>query len=342
VYARIGEVYAQVERYEPWCFGTESLADIAVLSANIDPWETIINESDRGALHVLEQLKQQFHFIDTGADLAPYAVVILPDAVPVDATLATRLRDYLAGGGSLLISDQSGLDAASGDFALADVIGVRYQGAAPFAPDYLALEDALSAGIEPMPHVCELPGALVAAAPGAEVLARSGAPYFNRTWQHFNSHQYTPMDTVTDAPVIVQNGRALDVARPLFREYAESARRVHKQVLANCLARLLPRPRIGANTLPSTAIVTVRRRQADLLVHVLHYVHQRRGRATDVIEDVLPLHDVALSVRAARRPEAVVLLPDSQPLEWEWDDGYVRIALPHVDGYAVVQVVVGE
>ena len=194
VYARIGEVYAQVERYEPWCFNTVALADIAVLSANIDPWETIINESDRGALHVLEQLKQQFHFVDTGADLAPYAVVILPDAVPVDAALAGRLRDYLAAGGSLLISDRAGLDAATGDFALTDQIGVRYQGPAPFAPDYLALEPALADRIEPMSHICELPGALITAAPGAEVLARSGAPYFNRTWRHFNSHQYTPMD----------------------------------------------------------------------------------------------------------------------------------------------------
>jgi hypothetical protein len=147
------------------------------------------------------------------------------------------------------------------------------------------------------------------------------------------------MDAVTDAPVIVQKGRALYVARPLFREYAESARLVHKRLLANCLARLLPCPRVGANNLPSTAIVTVRQRQADLLVHVLHYIHQRRGQGMDVIEDVLPLHDVTLSVRAARRPEAVLLLPDAQPLEWEWQDGYVRLTLPRVDGYAVVQLV---
>jgi hypothetical protein len=342
VYARIGEVYAQVERYEPWCFDTQAVPDIAVLSANIDPWQTIINESDRGALHVLEQLKQQFHFVDTGADLAPYSVVILPDEVPLDAALAARLHDYLAGGGSLLISDRSGLDAATGDFALAAEMGLSYQGRAEFAPAYLALEAALAAGIEPMPHVCELPGARVAAAPGAEVLARTGAPYFNRTWRHFNSHQYTPMEAVNDEPLVVQNGRVLYLARPLFREYAESARLVHKQVLANCLARLLPRPRVGANNLPSTAIVTVRRRQTDLFVHVLHYVHQRRGQGLDVIEDVLPLHDVSLSIRAERQPDAVRLVPDQAPIDWEWRDGYVRLTLPRVDGYAVVQLAGAE
>jgi hypothetical protein len=57
-----------------------------------------------------------------------------------------------------------------------------------------------------------------------------------------------------------------------------------------------------------------------------------------VIEDRLPLHDVALSVRAARRPESVRLVPEDQPVEWEWQDGYVRLALPRVDGYAIVRL----
>ena len=62
----------------------------------------------------------------------------------------------------------------------------------------------------------------------------------------------------------------------------------------------------------------------------------------DVIEDVLPLHDVTLSVRAAHRPTAVLLLPDAQPVAWEWQDGYARLTLPRVDGYALVQLVAAE
>jgi hypothetical protein len=143
----------------------------------------------------------------------------------------------------------------------------------------------------------------------------------------------------------VQNGSVLYVARPLFREYAESARLVHKQVLGNCIARLLPRPRIGAHNLPSTAIVTVRQQGHDLLVHLLHYVHQRRGQTLDVIEDVLSLHGVQLDVRAAQRPAAVRLVPGEEPLDWTWQDddaegeGYVRLTVPRLDGYQIVQLV---
>lgn len=142
IYQRIGEVYAEVERREPWCVGTQPLPEIGVVTAHaglLAP-EGRLHDSDRGALHVLEQLKHQFQFIDAGSDLSPYAVVILPDAVPVDAVLAEKLRAYLAGGGRLLITDRSGLNEMAGDFVLAQEMGVHYAGPAPFAPDYLVLE----------------------------------------------------------------------------------------------------------------------------------------------------------------------------------------------------------
>jgi hypothetical protein len=207
-----------------------------------------------------------------------------------------------------------------------------------FAPDYLVLEPPLTFSVEEMHHICEQPGVQVHVEPGVQVLARSGAPYFNRTWDHFCSHQYTPMAQATDTPVVVQKGNVIYCARPLFREYAESARRVHKQVLGNCIRRLLPRPRIGAHNLPSTAIVTVRQQRDDLLVHLLHYVHQRRGKGLDVIEDVLPLHDVGVSVRTERRPQAVELVPEEQPVKWRWEDGYVHLTVPIVNGYQIVQL----
>jgi hypothetical protein len=336
VYERIGQVYAEVERREPWCVDTwcvdtRPLPEIGVVTANAGrrAGEGSIHDSDRGALHVLEQLKHQFQFVDAGSDLSPYTVVVLPDEVVVDAPLAQRLRAYLAAGGRLLITGRSGLDGAAGDFALAPEMGVHYAGSAQFAPDYLVLEPELAEGIEPMHHVCLLPGVRVAIDPGVRVLARSGAPYFIRTWRHFCSHRYTPLE----------RAKVIYVARPLFREYAESSRRVHRQVLANCLRRLLPRPRVGAHNLPSTAIVTVRQQRGDLIVHLLHYVHQRRGRNLDVIEDLLPLHDVTVRIRAAPTTSAVRLVPEGRSIEWAWEDGYARFTVSRVEGYQIVQLV---
>jgi hypothetical protein len=345
VYRRIGDVYAAVEALEPWVQGTQALPEVGVLTVNGAPGIPgaqlhssggALPPGDLGTLAVLEQLKVQFQVLDAACDLAPYRVVVLPDSVAVDPALAEKLRAYLNAGGRLLVTNRSGL--AGEDYLLAAEMGVHYAGPAEFTPDYLLLDPEIQGEIEPMAHVCEQPGVRLRAAPGARVLARSGAPYFNRTWEHFCSHQYTPLDTDSGEPLIVEHGGVITIARPLFSEYALSARRVHKQVIGNCLARLLPEPRVGANNLPSTAVVAVRRQGQDLIVHLLHYVHQRRGRTLDVIEDVLPLRDVEISVRAGSRPSGVLLVPERQPAEWSWADGYVRLRVPVVNGYQVVQV----
>ncbi|MCO6450977.1 MAG: alpha-L-fucosidase [Caldilineales bacterium] len=337
VYERIGEVYAEVERREQWVTGSKPLPDIGVLVATtgVSSHEGEFNEADRGVLHVLEQLKHQFEYLDAGCDLSAYSLVILADEVPVNAELADKLRAYLAGGGKLLISGASGLNAESGDFYLAEEMGVHYEGPAAYAPDYLVLGPELGSGIEDIDQTCELPGTRVSVGPGVEVLAVSGQPYFNRTWDHFCSHQYTPMSHVSEEAVIVQQGNVIYCARPLFTEYALTARRMHKLVLGNCIERLLAL-RVAEHNLPTTAIVTVRQQAADLVVHLLHYVHQRRGKILDVIEDVLPLYDLSFGIRTDAGPTAVLLQPEGQALAWEWDGNLARFTVPKLEGYQIV------
>jgi hypothetical protein len=275
-------------------------------------------------------------YLDSGSDFTPYALVILPDNVPVTPDMAGRLRSYVQAGGKLLVSTRAGL---SGDnYSMADLMGASYGGAAPFTPDYLILSEEIVQGIEPMAHSCELPGVRLLPKAGVEVLAYSGQPYFNRTWEHFCSHQYTPLEGPSDDPVIIQNGGVITIARPLFSEYAQSAKRVHKQVIGNCINRLLPQPRVGAHNLPSTAILTVRQQRSDLIVHLLHYVHQRRGKTLDVIEDVLPLYNVELSIRAEQIPTAIELVPEHETLAFTLDSGYVRFTVPLVNGYQIVRL----
>ncbi len=340
VYRRIGEIYAEVERREAWIENTNALPEIGVFTVHGGPGGVIEDDSmplsDLGALYILEQIKAQFQVLDSSCDLSPYQVVILPDAVAVDPPLAEKLRDYLRSGGKLLVTGSSGL--AGNDFALAEEMGVHYAGPAEFAPDFLLLDEEIMDGIEPMAHSCEQPGVRVTVDDFAIVLATSGAPYFNRTWEHFCSHQYAPMERDSGDPVVTEKGSVIYIARPLFKEYALSAKKVHKQVIANCLRRLLPEPRVGENNLPTTSIATVRQQESDIILHLLHYVHQRRGNGLDVIEDVIPMHDLTVRIRADCEPEAVLLVPQMEPLEWDWTNGYVQVRVPRVDGYQIVQI----
>ena len=103
----------------------------------------------------------------------------------------------------------------------------------------------------------------------------------------------------------------------------------------NALKRLLPEPLVTTDA-PSTAQVTVTRQSAQnrTIVHVLHYIPERRHPGFDVIEDVIPLHDVTVSVRAVA-PKEAYLAPGREPLAVTREGEYVRFTIPVVRGYAM-------
>src|SRR5204862_124764 len=80
-------------------------------------------------------------------------------------------------------------------------------GPAPFQPEYLHRDGRLADAAPPMEHVVYERGERVEPLAGAEVLARVGEPYFNRTPFMYMSHEHAPVRAVTDAPAVVRSGR---------------------------------------------------------------------------------------------------------------------------------------
>lgn len=58
---------------------------------------------------MLEELGHQFDIVDDQAEISDYRVAILPDHITLDPPLADRICCYLADGGSVLASFESGL-----------------------------------------------------------------------------------------------------------------------------------------------------------------------------------------------------------------------------------------
>ena len=65
---------------------------------------------------------------------------------------------------------------------------------------------------------------------------------------------------------------------------------------------------------------------------------ERRGLEFDTIEDVIPLHQVRVGLRAADRPARLYLAPDGQDLPFEYADGRVWCTVPRVDGHAMLVI----
>jgi len=339
-YDLIGSVYSRVAAAEPWCRAARPLADIGVLTPEefTGGGHGRLPEAAMGAVRMLQEGAHQFDIVDSQTDLAAYRVLVLPDAIEVDAALAGKLAAYVEGGGALLASHRSGLDPAGERVALPE-LGVEVKGEAPFSPDFIIPGEEVGGGLPATGHVMYLKGMEVEAVAGAQVLAQVAVPYFNRTHEHFCSHNHTPSSGAVQYPGIVQSGRCVYFAHPVFTQYAQNAPRWCKQLVLNALGRLLPEPLVRLEA-PTTALATLNRQDdpARLVLHLLHYIPERRGAAFDVLEDVIPLHHVGVSVRAPGPVTAVRCAPAGDELPFETAGERVDFALPRLAGYQIISL----
>ena len=172
---------------------------------------------------------------------------------------------------------------------------------------------------------------------GADVLAETLVPYFNRTWEHFCSHRHTPSSGESGYPAVVRKGNAITFAHPVFSQYDAVAPRWCKQLVANALALLLPDPLLRHDG-PSTLMATVNAQVTRRVVHLLLYIPTRRGRELDIIEDVIPLHNVRVTLRMDGPVGAVTLVPEDKSLQFDVLDGAVSFTVPRVHGHQMIAV----
>jgi hypothetical protein len=348
-YATIAPAYARVQKIEPFLKGAKQVSEVAILSAeHLNPFGARNHPSDDGAVQMLLELKYQFDVIDCSARFEQYRLIILPDVIEVDAELAQRLRDYTKGGGKLLASWRSGLDA-NGEFAI-DAGIVRTGEPVAFKPNYVVSRQGLDADLPASAFVLYDEAETISAT-GANVLAEIYPSYFNRSYRHYSSHQQTPNDPAAaplGAAVTEYNGVAY-VAHPIFRLYRSMGQPLYKYVVRGLLKRLLPDTTLITD-LPSSGRATLTR-QSDENRHILHLLYatpQVRGkdvrsadgssRVMEMIEDVPAIGPVFATVRLARAPSRVYDALTGDDLAWTNQEGggTVSVHLPRLHIHAAV------
>ena len=284
----------------------------------------------------------QFDLIDTDRDFAAYKLLILPETIPVDDAFATKLQRYVEAGGALIASHRSGLTPDGARFA-GDLLGVTLKGEAPYSPDFLVPGGGFADDLPRTAHVMYQRGLEVVPASDATVLAEVQAPHFNRTWRHFCSHRHAPSSGHVEYPGIVQRGRTIYFAHPIFSQYQANAPRWCRKLLEAAIDRLLPTRlvRVAGPTTLLTAMNHQPRRNRYVL-HLLHYVPERRGEAFDIVEDVIPLHELSVQLNPGTNITAnvvsVSLEPEGEALSFDADDGALSFTVPRLDGHAMVAI----
>ena len=78
------------------------------------------------------------------------------------------------------------------------------------------------------------------------------------------------------------------------------------------------------------------RQKGRTIVHVLQYCPERRAPNLDIVEDIVPIANVALSLRLAKRPKRVYLAPSRAAVPFQYKDGRVEATLAEVRGHEMV------
>jgi len=337
VYDLIGRTYRSVAEKEPWCAGAKAVTEIGFLSTANFLVPVDVAQSDEGVTSMLEELHYQFDTLDHESDFTRYKLIILPDTHRFDDDLLRKVRAYLAGGGKLLLSYESGLDLQGKQFALPE-LELEYVGPSPNQGnkgDYFEVLDGLNEGIPPMVHFSYAPGSVVKAPPGTTTLARIWKTYFDRNYLHFCSHRQTPYDQPTEQVAVAQKGNVIYISFPVFSAYAQHSYAAQKLLVRNCIQRLLADPLVKTEA-PSTAEVSVTEQKGRRIVHVLHYPAERRCPDLDIVEDVIPLANLKLALRMEQRPQKVYLAPQRQSLRFDYTNGYAQVVVPSLQGHQMI------
>jgi hypothetical protein len=351
VYSLIGSIYSEVEMKEPWCRNAQPLAEIGVLSTvEFDRGQ----DSLIGAVRVLQEGGHQIDILDSRSDFSQYKVLVMPDSIPFDAPLAAKVERYISNGGAMIASFESGMDRNSENFTT-PTMGVRLNGNGPVDrygntvrgrifsnsdyADYIIPVGAIGAGLPATDHVMYMKGTTVEALQGTEVLAAVVEPYFYRTYRHFHSHRQAPSSGKIGGAGIVKNGNVIYFAHPIFNMYAQFAPKWCKKMILNALDVLLPEPLLrhdGPSTLQAYLNRQTKANRA--ILHLLHYIPQRKSKFLEIIEDIIPLHDVKVSVLAPGKIKRVACVPENRPLAFTEKDGRVSFIVPIILGHQIISI----
>lgn len=366
-YDLIGKVYRSVAEKEPWCFPAQPVAEIGVLHpedmlyADESPKAGVFMAFDfapeiAGIVRMLQEGAHQFNLIDRDADFENYKLLILPDSVPVTPELAAKIDVYVAGGGKLIASFESGLDPEKKEFLLKSV-GVRKAGEGPVFldgdkqpargrwfpnnnyTDYVVPSGELGRGLPETEHVMYLRGLDVEAAPGSEVLLKAVDSCFDRDWRHYVSHLQAPSCGEANRPAAVRSGSAIYFTHSLARIYALMSPLWCRTLLLNAVELLMGTPVVSHNG-PDSLVVTINDQPHEnrRVVHLLFYIPERRGEKLDIVSEVFPLHDLTLTLQEQRPVQSVELVPQGESLAFIQDGGVLTIPVEKMQGHQMISI----
>ena len=345
-YRLIGAAYQEVEAREPWCDDVKPVARIALVSCEInqDRWRGGQAQSaiaDEGVGRMLLELHQPFVVLDTHADWSGFDLVVLPDTIVMTPANVAKAKKLLAKGGRIIAAGTALLDEKHEKFAVDP--GAKLLGRSPLEMDYL-VATALTPNVAVKSAIAIAGGAFEIKPTRAAVLAERREAYFNRTWEHYTSHQHAPDKPGKATPAAVISQQIAYFAHDIFTRYRTHGQPLYRDFFEAALRRLLGNKLPVETNLPTTGRIGLleQKHEKRYVAHLLYSPTSTRGKMRDLpielIEDVIPLYDTRVALRLPKKVKTVRLVPDGEALGFNQDDGVVSFTVPKFASHQMVEL----
>lgn len=343
-------IYGQIEALEPWIEDSVYQSEIGVYAGSREFFYRC-NSVFESAQRLLNELKYPFDIVTKCNDLSKYKVLILPDEIILDEDSAKIIKAYLADGGKVLSTGNSGLTPDGNAFALSewDFKPFPENTVSPlYHPDFDDSDAAKLFG-DRIPSFFRLKGVMANNTP--DMVIRS---YINgtvlkpgKTAQSLADHipcenvallpdfQYIPYGEPDGYSSIAVCGNVLHIGTKLFSYYKKGGYIVYKQMLDNALRILCPDKTIEAK-LPSFSRCTLTRKGDTCFLHILSYCPEKRGEMVKV-EDKIELYHIHCTLRIPH-VKAVYGIPDKTDLPFVSDGKTVSFTIPKINGHAIFAI----
>ncbi len=337
-YKLIGSAYEELEKKEEWLDHVKSIADVAVFSyeayAGCFGTGQVGNTTviDSGAVRMLLEGKYLFDVVDLDCDFSRYKVVVLPDQIRVDQAFKDKLTEYIRKGGKLLATGKSGLNLNEDSFAFD--FGADYVQENEYQPSYFRPDFEME-GLYESAYVMYSQGELVKKREGQE-LGTCENSYFNRDIEHFCSHQHTPNKPETVAPGMIKGDAGIYIAWQVFAEYAEKGSLILKRMVTHALDELLGDSKTLKTNLGAQGVTTLMKQNNRYINHLLYAVPVKRGKDTEIIEDIYPVHNIEVELQLPEKISRVYLAPQRKEIPFIQADGRVQFQVDEVDCHQMV------
>ena len=276
-------------------------------------WGAALDPVD-GVLHALLELH---YSVDVMAEwalkerLERYPVVAVPECAIVPADLRQALREYVAGGGSLLLV---GHEPAR---QFGDMLGVDFVGDSEDTTAFV-----LEAGV-----ACPFAGAWqdIALTTAECAGTRYGVPSSHEGGQcgaSVNTHG---------------KGLVAGIYGPLGTAHSRTHHPAIRTFLGNVVGRIFHEPIVRVEG-PPWIDVSVRRNERGLLIHLANLAGMQMATPYSAIDAIPSSGPIRLTIPMAERPDSVALIPSDEGMTTRWEQGALHVEIASIAIHEVVAI----